>query len=113
MSIRWLIATLAVTAMAVFAASGSVADTSRDRTTFQGLEQQARDTLRAIRNYGFEHKDEYREKLQALLDKMDRQIEVLKRKAARAGEAARKKYEEQLAELRPLRDKVRARMKKI
>src|SRR5437660_769209 len=115
MSAHWSVIAVAVAGMVLCAGSGRVADTARakDRTTFEDIERQVRETLRTIRAYGFDHKDEYGQKLQTLLDKLDRQMAILKAKAARTGGEARKKYQEQLAELRPLRDKVRARMKKI
>src|SRR4051812_5651142 len=113
MTIRRILTSLALSSATMLLNSACRADTKREHDAFQDVEKEARETLRAVRSYAFDRKEEYQKKLEATLAKLDRQSDILKRKAARAGEAARRKYEHELAELQPVRDKVQAALKKV
>src|SRR5262245_32382138 len=77
-------------------------------TSFEDVQRHAGATLQTIRSYTYEHKGEYEKKLQNVLDQLDREIAKLKKKASRAGAEARRKYQQEIEELRPLRDRAHA-----
>jgi cytochrome c556 len=106
--------TLVVLALAVLAAGSLYAADTRDEpVTAEDVIRQMRETLKAAKAYGYEQKDEYRQKLQAVLDKVDRQIDVLSRKAEEGGEEARAKARQQLKELKKVRDKAQKQLDRV
>jgi hypothetical protein len=79
----------------------------------QELQRKVQDTLGAIKSYTYQHKDEYREKLQGVLDEINDRISQLQDQAAQAGAQAKERYAPQIEQLRQLRDKAQAQVERI
>lgn len=77
------------------------------------LENKFRDALQSAKSYTFQHKDEYRRKLESVLGQVDDRIDQLQDEAARAGAKEKKELPEQLAQLRRLRDKAEAEAERV
>jgi len=77
------------------------------------VQKEIRDALQAAGAYTYQHRDEYRRRLQNVLDQVNDRIEQLQSQAARAGAEARKEYAEQIDQLRRLRDKVETQAERV
>ncbi len=69
--------------------------------------------LQSIKSYTFQQKDEYRKKLQGVMEQADERIAELQRKADRAGAEAKQQYAEQIQHLRRLRDKAHTQLERV
>jgi hypothetical protein len=81
--------------------------------TAEELRNEFRNALQAARSYTFGHKDEYRQRLQRLLQKVEERIDQLQAQAAQAGEEARPRLAQQIERRRRLRDKVQAQAERV
>ncbi len=77
------------------------------------VQQEISNALQAAKSYSFQQKDEYQQKLRQVVDRVDVQINQLQDQAARAGEEAKKKYSEQIDQLRRLRDKTESQIQRV
>jgi hypothetical protein len=77
------------------------------------LQKKIHDTLEAARSYSYQHKDEYRQKLQSVLEEVNEHMGQLQHQAAQAGAAAKQQYAQQIEQLRRLRDKAQAQLERV
>jgi hypothetical protein len=79
----------------------------------EDLKKEIHEALRDAKAYTFQHKDEYRQRLQGILGQLDEQIDQLEQQMSQAGSQARKEFNEQLPKLRRLRDRVQAQAERV
>jgi hypothetical protein len=77
------------------------------------VRKEIRDALEAAKAYTFQQKEEYRKRLNRVLERTDERIAELQDQAARAGAEAKKQYAEQIEQLRHLRDKARKQAERV
>ena len=89
------------------------ADKKNDKATAENVARQFRKAMEAAKSYSYEKKDEYQKKLQASLDRIDRQIEVWKEKADEAKGKSKKEYKQKVADLKRLRARAQTQLKRV
>jgi len=72
-----------------------------------------REALQSAKSYTYRQRDKYRERLERVLKRADNRIDELRDQAAQAGDQAKKKYHEQIKQLRRVRDKARTQLKRL
>ena len=101
------------TALVGFLAMGCAEQSPPGSSTDRRVEKETRQTHRDGDTYTYEQRGEYERNLQSAVDKLNRQIDDLERKAGTAGEKARAEYRRELPELRRLRDQARVELRKV
>jgi hypothetical protein len=81
--------------------------------TLGDVNKKVQNVLESAKNYTFEHKDEYAQKLQNVLDDVNAQIGGLKAKAEKAGAEARRQLQPQIDELRTKSLEVQRQLEKV
>jgi uncharacterized protein (DUF885 family) len=81
--------------------------------TVKELENDIRDTLEDVRSYTFDDKGAYYQRLRDLVRRADELIEQLKHKAAPTVGRVEKQYDEQIDQLRRLRDRAEAEAERV
>ena len=89
------------------------ADESGKPVTAEDVDRQTREALQSAKSYSYEQKDEYQKRLQGVLQKLNDQIDELKRQAEQASGKARQQYQEELVRLEKLRIKAREQLARV
>src|SRR5205823_8750833 len=68
--------------------------------TLDSVKKKVQEALQSAKNYTYDHKDEYAQKLQGVVDDVNAKIADLKTRAEKAGAEAKERLEPQIEELR-------------
>ncbi len=79
----------------------------------EDVRKEIREAFQAAKAYSFQQKDDYRKKLQSVLDDVNARIDDLQHQAAQAEGEARKQYSRQIEQLRRLRDRVQDQAERV
>jgi hypothetical protein len=77
------------------------------------VRRRVREWLGGARGYGFEQRQQFGQKLDAVMRDLDEELENLQDQAEDAGPGARRRYEETIEELRRKREAVRERLARL
>jgi hypothetical protein len=72
-----------------------------------------RDALRAVKDYSFQQKDVYRQRLQRVMRQADDRIAVLQEEAAQGSAQAQREAARQVKQLRRLRDRAQVQLERV
>lgn len=84
-----------------------------DPVTTADLKKKVQETLEAARNYTYDRKDEYAQKLQGVADDLNKKIAELKVQAEQAGAEAKARLQPQIDELRRKSETVQKQLDKV
>ncbi len=84
-----------------------------DTITFDSVKNQVRDALQSAKDYTYEHKDEYVQKMQGVVDELNRKLVDLKARAESASAEARTRLQPQIDELRRQADALQTQLEKV
>lgn len=81
--------------------------------TVDSVKQKVKEALQAAKNYTYDHKDEYAQKLQNVVDDVNAKIADLKARAEKAGAEAQAQLQPQIDELRQKGREVQRQLDKV
>jgi len=79
--------------------------------TTEEVRKEIREALQAAKSYTYQQKDEYRKRLNRVLERTNERIEQLQARAEKSD--AKKEYSEQIEKLRRLRARLEARLERV
>ena len=81
--------------------------------TVESVKNKVRDALQAAKNYTYDHKDEYAQKLQGVVDEVNVKLAELKTRAEKAGAEAKTQLQPQIDDLRRRGQEVQKQLDKV
>jgi hypothetical protein len=86
---------------------------SEPRITLEGVQQKVTDAVNAARNYAYENRGEYRQKLEAVVQGLDERIDQLEDQIQSGSAEFRRQHAAEIEDLRRKRDAVQAKLDHI